>query len=206
LCPIHPRFSNTPELVPEAGHAHRERLQPLGLGAGLEHGAARASAPSGAGRPGSTPSRPRPNPDSFDVTEHYPRRFLSRDRKKGDLKEVAPIRAVFTLDEKDIEVIGDELGVVLPPSARVEAWRTYGGDLEARVRGDFAEILEIACNEAGVDHDEDRAALAEHTTVQDVVAAAAALVKDLTAKSPRGKNLAPANPGPVCFSGSNTCG
>ncbi|OKI25147.1 AAA family ATPase [Streptomyces sp. CB03911] len=132
---------------------------------------------------------PANNPDSFDITEHYPRRFLSRDRKQGDLKEVAPIRAVFALDEEDIDVIGDELSVVLPPSARVEAWRTYGGALDVRVRGDFAEILEIACNEAGVDHEDDRAALAGHTTVQDVVAAAAALVKELTAKSPRGKNL-----------------
>ncbi|MEU8927412.1 hypothetical protein AB0D10_41955 [Kitasatospora sp. NPDC048545] len=97
---------------------------------------------------------------------------------------------VFALDDEDVEAIGDELGLVLPPGARVEAWRTYGGDLELRALGDFAEILEIACNEAGVDHKGDRAALAEHTTSQDVVAAAAALVKDLTAKSPQARTSA----------------
>lgn len=31
---------------------------------------------------------------------------------------------VLALDDKDGEAIGDELGLVLPPIARVEAWRT----------------------------------------------------------------------------------
>lgn len=120
---------------------------------------------------------PANDPDTFDVTTDYPRRLLAQDRKKQNLEDVTPIRAVFLLEEDDVDALAQELDVTIPPSARVVAERTYGGDLVLDVTCEFGEVLEAACNEAGVDDDSDLAELRRHSTVDDVCAAVTALAK-----------------------------
>jgi len=71
-------------------------------------------------------------PDSFNETKDYPRRYLSRDRRKagGTLADVTPINASFTLEDEDCQLLGKAFAdVSFPPSTRVTAWRTYGGGL-----------------------------------------------------------------------------
>ncbi|MET8481868.1 AAA family ATPase [Streptomyces clavifer] len=124
---------------------------------------------------------PANNPDSFDVTNDYPRRALARHRKKANLDVVAPISARFALDEDDADALGDLFGVALPPSTRINAWRTYGGELVIEASCDFTEALTAACNEAGINDEDDRSALAQHNSIKDVTETATALAKEHTA-------------------------
>ncbi|SFC62707.1 AAA family ATPase [Streptomyces aidingensis] len=128
-------------------------------------------------------------PDDFDVTKDYPRRFLAQDRRKENLDEVIPVNAIFRLDEDDAQAIEDVLGVTPPESTRVEAWRTYGGDFGIGIGCAFREALEAACNEAGVDHDDDLAEVGQYTSIREASAAATTLAKSLkeSGKTARGK-------------------
>ncbi|MER5916701.1 AAA family ATPase [Streptomyces sp. NPDC001982] len=67
-------------------------------------------------------------PDRFDLTKDYPRRHLARDRRAKDLEEVEPVTAVFSLEEADLDVLEDQLGVRPPVQTLVVASRSYGGN------------------------------------------------------------------------------
>lgn len=130
---------------------------------------------------------PANNPDFFNETKDYPRRYLARDRRKagGTLDDVAPISASFALEDEDVDVLAGTFGdVSFPPSTRVKAQRTYGGELQVDVVCDFRDAVEAACREAGVE-EEDIQVLAEETDQTAVIAAAGELAKTLT--SARGK-------------------
>jgi ABC-type molybdenum transport system ATPase subunit/photorepair protein PhrA len=130
---------------------------------------------------------PANNADAFNETKDYPRRHLSRDRRRagGTLEAVVPVSASFVLEDDDMDVLAAEFGgVSFPPSVRVKAWRTYGDHLWVDLICDFRDAVEAACREAGAE-EEDIEALAEHQDRESVIAAAKEMTKTLTAA--RGK-------------------
>ncbi|MGR6998670.1 AAA family ATPase [Yinghuangia aomiensis] len=58
--------------------------------------------------------------DKFNTTTDYPRRRLARDRRSKSLEDVAPVTAVFDLEEADLEGLEDVLGV--RPPHRPGSW------------------------------------------------------------------------------------
>lgn len=66
--------------------------------------------------------------DKFDVEDQYPRWLKVRDRKSGELKEVAPISVDFQLDEDDKKVISEVLGEGVLLDERITVERKYGGN------------------------------------------------------------------------------
>jgi predicted ATP-dependent endonuclease of OLD family len=60
---------------------------------------------------------PANNADDFHVTTDYPRRDLSRHRRTKDLDTVAPVTAVFKLEDADFDAIEELVGVRPPARA-----------------------------------------------------------------------------------------
>lgn len=106
--------------------------------------------------------------DEFSLTTDYPRRHLARDRRSKNLDEVAPVTAVFSLEESDLDAIENELGLRPPAEVRVVASRTYGGELQVGFDCSLEHVLEKVIQESGIDDDEDRAMLLQLTSAADV--------------------------------------
>jgi energy-coupling factor transporter ATP-binding protein EcfA2 len=137
---------------------------------------------------------PANNPDSFNETKDYPRRYLARDRRKagGSLDDVAPISASFVLEAEDVDALAAVFeDVSFPSSTRVEAWRTYGGELGVDLVCDFRDAVVAACREAGAE-EEDIEVLAAQEDREAVVAAARDLAKTLTAARGKAAGRVPA--------------
>ncbi|MBM7054103.1 AAA family ATPase [Streptomyces durocortorensis] len=117
--------------------------------------------------------------DEFSLTTDYPRRHLARDRRSKNLDEVAPVTAVFSLEESDLDAIENELGLRPPAEVRVVASRTYGGELQVGFDCALEHVLEKVIQESGIDDDEDRAMLLQLTSMADVGAAVKERSKEL---------------------------
>ncbi|UPZ34591.1 ATP-binding protein (plasmid) [Streptomyces sp. LRE541] len=125
---------------------------------------------------------PANNADDFHVTTDYPRRDLSRHRRTKDLDTVAPVTAVFELEDADFDAIGELVGVRPPAKAYVKASRLYDGSLRADVHCVLEDVLADVFEEAGVDDEDDQKAIAgDHTTIEAVSAAAKARAKEVGA-------------------------
>ncbi|MFJ7416411.1 AAA family ATPase [Streptomyces sp. NPDC098077] len=124
--------------------------------------------------------------DEFSLTTDYPRRHLARDRRSKNLDEVAPVTAVFSLEESDLDAIENELGLRPPAEVRVVASRTYGGELQVGFDCSLEHVLEKVIQESGIDDDEDCAMLLQQTSVADVGAA----VKERSKELKEGKKTA----------------
>jgi energy-coupling factor transporter ATP-binding protein EcfA2 len=123
---------------------------------------------------------PANNADDFHVTTDYPRRNLARDRRTKDLDTVAPVTAVFELEEADFDAIEELVGVGPPARAYVKASRLYDGSLRADVYCALADVLAGVFEEAGVDDEEDRKVIAgDHTTIEAVSSAAKARAREV---------------------------
>ncbi|MER5739702.1 AAA family ATPase [Streptomyces sp. NPDC002262] len=123
---------------------------------------------------------PANNADDFHVTTDYPRRNLSRDRRTKDLDTVAPVTAVFELEDADFDAIEELVGVRPPAKAYVKASRLYDCSLQAEVYCALEDVLADVFEEAGVDDEEDRKAIAgDHTTIEAVSAAAKARAREV---------------------------
>ncbi|MET9039065.1 AAA family ATPase [Streptomyces mirabilis] len=118
---------------------------------------------------------PANNADDFHVTTDYPRRHLSRDRRSKNLDKVAPVTAIFALEDADIDALEEVVGVRPPAGTYVKASRLYDGGLRAEVCCAFEDVLSHVFEEAGVDNTDDREAIAgDHTSIEAVSAAARA--------------------------------
>ncbi|MGW4026558.1 AAA family ATPase [Streptomyces sp. NPDC005009] len=125
---------------------------------------------------------PANNADDFHVTTDHPRRNLARDRRTKDLDTVAPVTAVFELEEADFDAIEDIVGVRPPARAYVKASRLYDGSLRADVHCALEDVLADVFEEAGVDDEDDQKAItADHTTIEAVSAAAKARAREMGA-------------------------
>ncbi|MEW1583455.1 AAA family ATPase [Streptomyces microflavus] len=124
--------------------------------------------------------------DEFSLTTDYPRRHLARDRRSKKLDDVAPVTAVFSLEESDLDAIENELGLRPPAEVRVVASRTYGGVLQVGFECSLEHVLEKVIQESGIDDDEDRAMLLQQSSVADVGAA----VKERSKELKEGKKTA----------------
>ncbi|MGW3520591.1 AAA family ATPase [Streptomyces hydrogenans] len=123
---------------------------------------------------------PANNADDFHVTTDYPRRNLARDRRTKDLDTVAPVTAVFELEDADFDAIEELVGVRPPAQAYATASRLYDGSLQADVHCALDDVLADVFEEAGVDDEEDRKAITgDHTTIEAVSAAAKARAKEV---------------------------
>ncbi len=123
---------------------------------------------------------PANNADDFHVTTDYPRRHLATDRRTKDLDTVAPVTAVFELEDADFDAIEELAGVRPPAQAYVKASRLYDGSLQADVYCALEDVLADVFEEVGVDDEEDRKAIAgDHTTIEAVSAAAKARSKEV---------------------------
>ncbi|MFD9097861.1 AAA family ATPase [Streptomyces collinus] len=124
---------------------------------------------------------PANNADDFHVTTDYPRRNLARDRRTKDLDTVAPVTAVFELEEADFDAIEELVGVRPPVRTYVKASRFYDGSLRADVYSALEDVLADVFEEAGVDDEDDRKAIAaaDHTTIEAVSAAAKARAREV---------------------------
>jgi len=132
---------------------------------------------------------PANNADDFHVTTDYPQRNLARDRRTKDLDTVAPVTAVFPLEDADFDAIEEIVGVRPPAKAYVKASRLYDCSLRADVYCALEDVLADVFEEAGVDDEEDRKAVAgDHTTIEAVSAAA----KDRAREVGAGKKTAQA--------------
>lgn len=125
---------------------------------------------------------PANNADDFHVTTDYPRRHLSRDRRSKNLDEVAPVTAMFALEEADIDALEEVVGVRPPAGTYVKASRLYDGSLRAEVYCTLEDVLSHVFEEAGVDNTDDREAIAgDHTSIEAVSAAAKARAREVGA-------------------------
>jgi energy-coupling factor transporter ATP-binding protein EcfA2 len=123
---------------------------------------------------------PANNADDFHVTTDYPRRNLARDRRTKDLDTVAPVTAVFELEDADFDAIEEMVGVRPPAKAYVTASRLYDGSLQADVHCALEDVLADVFEETGVDDEEDQKAITgDHTTIEAVSAAAKARAKEV---------------------------
>ncbi|MGW4781536.1 AAA family ATPase [Streptomyces filamentosus] len=123
---------------------------------------------------------PANNADDFHVTTDYPRRNLARDRRTKDLDTVAPVTAVFELEDADFDAIEELVGVRPPAKAYVKASRLYDCSLQAEVYCALQDVLADVFEEVGVDDEEDRKAIAgDHTTIEAVSAAAKARAREV---------------------------
>ncbi|MGW5172554.1 AAA family ATPase [Streptomyces nodosus] len=123
---------------------------------------------------------PANNADDFHVTTDYPRRNLARDRRTKNLDTVAPVTAVFELEDTDFDAIGDIVGARPPAGTYVKASRFYDGSLRADVYCALEDVLADVFEEAGVDDEEDQRAIAgDRTTIEAVSAAAKARAKEV---------------------------
>ncbi|MDU0258376.1 AAA family ATPase [Streptomyces sp. PU10] len=135
---------------------------------------------------------PANNADDFHVTTDYPRRNLARDRRTKDLDTVAPVTAVFKLEDADFDAIAELVGVRPPAQAYVTASRLYDGSLQADVHCALEDVLADVFEEASVDDEEDQKAITgDHTTIEAVSAAAKARAKEVNPgrKTARGKAI-----------------
>ncbi|MGY3783766.1 AAA family ATPase [Streptomyces antibioticus] len=125
---------------------------------------------------------PANNADDFHVTTDYPRRHLSRDRRSKNLDKVAPVTAMFALEDADVDALEDVVGVRPPAGTYVKASRLYDGSLRAEVYCTLGDILSHVFEEAGVDNTDDREAIAgDHTSIEAVSAAAKARAREVGA-------------------------
>lgn len=123
---------------------------------------------------------PANNADDFHVTTDYPRRNLARDRRMKNLDTVAPVTAVFELEDADFDAIEELVGVRPPTRAYVKASRLYDGSLRADVYCALEDVLVDVFEEVGVDDEDDQKAIAaDHTTIEAVSAAAKARAKEV---------------------------
>ncbi|MFD7631740.1 AAA family ATPase [Streptomyces sp. NPDC059851] len=123
---------------------------------------------------------PANNADDFHVTTDYPRRHLAKDRRTKDLDTVAPVTAVFELEDSDFDAIEELVGVRPPAQAYATASRLYDGSLQADVHCAFVDVLAAVFEEAGVDDEEDQKAITgDYTTIEAVSAAAKARAKEV---------------------------
>ncbi|WP_109036402.1 AAA family ATPase [Streptomyces rubrogriseus] len=122
---------------------------------------------------------PANEPDEFSLTTDYPRRHLARDRRARDLDLVAPVTAVFSLEESDLDALEHQLGVRPPVGTRVEASRTYGGELQVGISCSLEHVLELVIQETGIDDPDDRELLLHEQSVSEIAAAAKARAKQL---------------------------
>ncbi|MGW1966205.1 hypothetical protein ACWCPD_38815 [Streptomyces sp. NPDC001935] len=121
---------------------------------------------------------PANNADEFHVTTDYPRRDLSRHRRTKDLDTVAPVTAVFKLEDTDFDAIEELVGVRPPTKAYVTASRLYDGSLRVNVHCALEDVLADVFEEAGVDEEDDQKAITgDHTTIEAMSAAAKAHAK-----------------------------
>ena len=112
------------------------------------------------------------------MTTDYPRRNLARDRRTKDLDTVAPVTAVFELEDADFDAIEELVGVRPPTASYVTASHLYDGSLQANVYCALEDVLADVFEEAGVDDEDDQKAIAEnHTTIEAVTIAAKARAK-----------------------------
>ncbi|MCT6782335.1 ATP-binding protein [Streptomyces sp. CS7] len=123
---------------------------------------------------------PANNADDFHVTTDYPRRHLATDRRTTDLDTVAPVTAVFELEDADFDAIEELVGVRPPAQAYATASRLYDCSLQADVRCALEDVLADVFEEAGVDDEEDQKAITgDHTTIEAVSAAAKARAREV---------------------------
>ncbi|MCL8015852.1 ATP-binding protein [Streptomyces sp. AS02] len=119
--------------------------------------------------------------DDFRVTTDYPRRHLSRDRRSKNLDKVAPVTAIFALEDADIDALEEVVGVRPPVGIYVTASRLYDGSLRAEVYCTLEDVLSHVFEEAG-DNTDDREAIAGgHTSIEAVSAAAKARAREVGA-------------------------
>ncbi|MFD4833292.1 AAA family ATPase [Streptomyces uncialis] len=123
---------------------------------------------------------PANNADDFHVTTDYPRRHLATDRRKKDLDTVAPVTAVFKLEDADFDAIEELVGVRPPAKAYATASRLYDGSLQADVHCALEDVLADVFEEASVDDEEDQKAITGgHTTIEAVSTAAKTRAKEV---------------------------
>jgi predicted ATP-dependent endonuclease of OLD family len=123
---------------------------------------------------------PANSPDKFELTKDYPRRHLARDRRMHNLPELAPVTAMFSLEERDLDALENQWGVRPPAGSRIEATRTYNDELGVWVDCDLHLVLDLVFDEAGIDDQDDRTFLTQgHSSAAEVVAAAKARSKEL---------------------------
>ncbi|MCX5136467.1 hypothetical protein OOK06_30825 [Streptomyces sp. NBC_00340] len=90
--------------------------------------------------------------------------------------------AFFTLEEADFDAIEGLIGVRPPAKAYVKASRLYDASLSVEVRCALEHVLADVFEEAGVDDESDRKAIAgDHTTIEAVSTAAMAHAKEVGA-------------------------
>ncbi len=87
---------------------------------------------------------------NFDVKviNDYPRWRKIRDESNKDLADVAPIEAVFSLEDEDKNWIEDALNITFPHNVKLHVNRTYNKTLQARF-----ELSEEECVNSFMDSD-----------------------------------------------------
>lgn len=79
--------------------------------------------------------------DGFVELDDYPRWRRSRDSRTGDLQEITPIEATFTLDDEDISALAGKLGHGVVSAEEVRVGRCYDGAAWAKVAIDEQRFL-----------------------------------------------------------------
>ncbi len=74
--------------------------------------------------------------DTFDVTKHYPRWRLSRDRRDRRVEGIQPIECVYELEESDAQAVEDVLGPDVLQTQTFMTSRGYSGPGAANLEVD----------------------------------------------------------------------
>ncbi|MCL2455787.1 MAG: ATP-binding protein [Micrococcales bacterium] len=119
----------------------------------------------------------------FDLVTEYPRWRLSRDRRTSNLSETEPVVAEFSPDEEDRTALGEVLPAPLLEATTVTAGRTYANTSFISLSTPLQDVIRDAASVAAVDA-EDAEALLGEMSLDDAIAQAKALSKELKESAP----------------------
>ena len=119
-----------------------------------------------------------------DVVRDYPRWRKVRDERQFDLTDIAPIVASFELDAEDRDALKNTFPFPLPASAVIQAERTYGKALRARIVAPERDWVEALVDASPFEH-EDRSHLRQATSLEALSGA----VRELKARIDKRRKL-----------------
>ena len=86
----------------------------------------------------------------FSVGEHYPAWREKKDRLRGRLDDAVPIRATFTLDDRDLAMLEAQFGAGVLSSPQLTVTRSYAGATVYAFEVNEAAVARSLVHEAGV--------------------------------------------------------
>ena len=87
-----------------------------------------------------------PNLVDLNTTKDYPRWLKRKGEREGNLGDVTPITAVFSLDEDDIDYLNGELNIPVPKNVELYVKRSYNNELISKLESSEEDWIKSILN------------------------------------------------------------